>query len=74
MCNKKMFVFSTDIFTKAGSTGKCWTLQNVKENNNLRDLYYRDIMLGEQSEELYELTNNSEIALAFHEAGELSGS
>ena len=47
---------------------------NVKENNNLRDLYYRDIMLGEQGEEMYEPTNNSEIAYVFHAAGELSGS
>jgi len=49
-------------------------LINVKENNNLRVFYYRDIMLGEQSEELYEQTNNSEIALSFREAGEYCGS
>ena len=49
-------------------------LANVKENNNLRDFYYRDIMLGEQNEQLYESTNNSEIAIAFREAGEKSGS
>ena len=29
-------------------------MPNVKENNNLRDFYFRDIMLGEQDEELYE--------------------
>jgi len=37
----------------------------VKTTNNLRDFYYRDIILGEQSEPVYESTNNSEIALAF---------
>ena len=43
---------------------------NVKGNNNLRDFYYRDITLGEQSEPVYEATNNYEIMLAFKEAGE----
>ena len=48
-------------------------MTKVKDNNNLRDFYYRDIMLGEQKEVLYEATNNSEIAYAFREAGEYSG-
>ena len=48
-------------------------MANVKDNNNLRDFYYRDIMLGEQDEELYEPTHNAEISLAFREAGEYSG-
>ena len=43
-------------------------MTNVKETNNLRDFYYRDIMLGEQDEELYDSTNNAEIALSFREA------
>lgn len=30
---------------------------------------YRDIVLGEQIEPVYEPTNNSEIAMAFREAG-----
>ena len=49
-------------------------LTNIKENNNLRDFYFRDIVLGEQSEEVYDTTNNSEIALAFREVGEAIGS
>ena len=61
-------------FTTTNPENRYIRMINVKENNNLRDLYYRDIMLGEQNEELYEPTNNSEIALAFHEAGALSGS
>ena len=44
---------------------------NVKDNNNLRDFYFRDIVLGEQDEEIYEPTNNAEIAMAFREAGEI---
>jgi len=42
-----------------------------KGNNNLRDFYYRDITLGEQSESIYDATNNYEIMLAFKEAGKM---
>ena len=49
-------------------------LTNVKGTNNLRDFYYRDIVLGEQSEQVYNPTNDFEIALAFREAGEAFGS
>ena len=48
-------------------------MHNVKGTNNLRDFYYRDIIIGDQKEELYEHTNNSEIALAFREAGSKNG-
>jgi AAA15 family ATPase/GTPase len=61
-------------FTTTNPTNRFIRLTNVKANNNLRDFYYRDIVLGEQDEEVYDLTNNSEIAFAFREAGELSGS
>lgn len=61
-------------FTTTDSTNRYVRLSNVKSNNNLRDLYYHDIMLGDDSEKLYEPTNNAEIALAFHEAGEFRGS
>lgn len=57
-------------FTTTNPDNRYIRLTNVKTNNNLRDFYYRDIILGEQDEPLYERTNNSEIALAFIEAGE----
>jgi len=60
-------------FTTTNPANRYIRLVNVKENNNLRDFYYRDIMLGEQNEPLYESTNNSEIAIAFREAGEMCG-
>ena len=60
-------------FTTTNPNNRYIRLTNVKDNNNLRDFYYRDIMLGEQSEVLYETTNNAEIALAFREAGEYNG-
>lgn len=61
-------------FTTTNPKNRYIRLTNIKTNNNLRDFYYRDIVLGEQSEAVYEPTNNYEIALAFREAGELSGS
>lgn len=61
-------------FTTTNPANRYIRLSNVKNNNNLRDFYYRDIVLGEQSEVVYEPTNNYEIALAFREAGELRGS
>ena len=61
-------------FTTTNPSNRYVRMTNVKESNNLRDFYYRDIMLGEQDEELYETTNNAEIAFAFREAGENCGS
>lgn len=61
-------------FTTTNPNNRYIHLTNVKENNNLRDFYYRDIVLGEQNEPLYNSTNNFEIALAFKEAGDSFGS
>lgn len=60
-------------FTTTNPNNRYIRLSNVKSNNNLRDFYYRDIILGEQKEPVYEPTNNYEIALAFREAGESHG-
>lgn len=60
-------------FTTTNPCKRYIRMSNIKENNNLRDFYFRDIILGEQSEEVYAPTNNAEIALAFREAGEISG-
>ena len=61
-------------FTTTNPDNRYIRMTNVKVNNNLRDFYYRDIVLGEQSEPVYNSTNNYEIALAFREAGEAFGS
>nr|WP_296959007.1 AAA family ATPase [uncultured Mediterraneibacter sp.] len=61
-------------FTTTNPEKRYIRLTNVKGTNNLRDFYYRDIVLGEQSEQVYNPTNNFEIALAFREAGEAFGS
>ncbi|MDO4292753.1 MAG: AAA family ATPase [Eubacteriales bacterium] len=57
-------------FTTTNPKNRYIRMSNVKTTNNLRDLYYRDIILGEQKEPVYEPTNNSEIAMAFREAGD----
>lgn len=61
-------------FTTTNPQKRYIRMTNVKGNNNLRDFYYRDIVLGEQSEQVYDSTNNFEIALAFRESGEAFGS
>lgn len=60
-------------FTTTNPQNRYMRMVNVKGNHNLRDFYYRDIVLGEQSEQVYEATNNFEIALAFREAGDFFG-
>lgn len=60
-------------FTTTNPDNRYIRFTNVKNNNNLRDFYYRDIMLGEQSEIVYEPTHNEEISFAFRKAGELGG-
>ena len=57
-------------FTTTNPQNRYIRFNHVKDNHNLRDFYFRDIVLGEQSEEVYEPTNNYEIALAFREAGD----
>lgn len=58
-------------FTTTNPDNRYIRFRNVKSNNNLRDFYYRDIMLGGQAEEVYSRTNNSDISYAFMFAGEL---
>ena len=60
-------------FTTTNPDNRYIRLKDIKTNHNLRDFYYRDIVLGEQDEPVYEPTNSYEIALAFREAGEDRG-
>lgn len=64
--DKRFIVFST-----TNPAHRYIRFTNVKTNNNLRDFYYRNILLDEQAEEVYAPTNNAEIAMAFREAGEV---
>ncbi len=60
-------------FTTTNPNNRYIRMTRGKERN-LRDFYYRDIVLGERAEEVYSTTDNFEIALAFREAGEAFGS
>ncbi|MDW2797312.1 AAA family ATPase [Clostridium boliviensis] len=64
MIHKRSIIFST-----ANPANRYIRLQNVKSNNNLRDLYLRSITLGGQPEEIYEETDSVEIGRAFRRAG-----
>ena len=58
-------------FTTTNPFKRYIRLNKAKETGNMRDFYFRDIVLGEQEDEIYKPTNNAEIALAFREAGEI---
>ena len=60
-------------FTTVNPSNRYTRINGMKENQNLRDFYFRDIVLGGQDEPLYKPTNNAEIALAFREAWEAWG-
>jgi len=64
MIHKRSILFST-----ANPSNRYIRLQNVKSNNNLRDMYLRSITLGGQPEEIYEETDSVEIGRAFRRAG-----
>lgn len=61
-------------FTTTNPDNRYIRMTNIRDTNNLRDFYYRDIILREQDEEVYDTTDNAEITLAFREAGEHLGS
>ena len=63
--------YKSIIFTTVNPTNRFIRLTGVKPNNNIRDYYYTNIMLGGQSEQLYEETKNYEIKRAFRKAGKL---
>jgi AAA15 family ATPase/GTPase len=63
MLNKNSIVFST-----TNPSNRYIHLQNIKSNNNLRDMYLRSIVLGGQKEDVYQETDSIEIGRAFRRA------
>jgi len=59
------------VFTTTNPKNRYLRFANVKSNNNLRNLYYRNINLGGQKENIYEETNSFEISRAFRVAGRM---
>lgn len=56
-------------FTTTNEENRYIKMINVNKNNNLRDFYFHELLLGGQKEELYVQTNNGAITLAFKETG-----
>lgn len=64
MIDKESVMFST-----TNPNNRYIHMKNVRESNNLRNMYIRSITLGGQSEEIYEETDSLKIARAFRKAG-----
>ena len=62
--NKKNVMFST-----TNVNNRYIRFKNIKGTNNLRDVYYQDILLGGQDECVYEPTSQNAIRRAFRSAG-----
>ena len=56
------------VFTTTNPDNRYIKFTSVKNTNNLRDFYLRGILLGGQSEEIYNGTNKSHISRAFRKA------
>lgn len=52
-------------FTTTNPNNRYLQFKNLKDSNNLRDSYFRNILLGGQAEELYKPTRTSNIRRAF---------
>lgn len=58
------------VFTTTNPDNRYIKLKKIQANNNIRDVYYRDLILGGQDEVIYERTNSPKTARAFRKAGE----
>lgn len=65
MIDKESIMFST-----TNPNNRYIHMKNVRESNNLRNMYIRSITLGGLSEEIYEETDSLKIARAFRKAGQ----
>lgn len=58
-------------FTTTNPANRYIRMTNIGSNNNLRDVYYRNLILEGQNEKLYDYTSSPEISFAFMEAGQV---
>lgn len=61
--NKKFLAFTT-----TNPYNRYFRLKNIAPTNNLRDIYFREIILGEQEEQIYNKTKRFKIAAAMRKA------
>ena len=57
-------------FTTTNPQNRYFRMTHIGNTNNLRDIYYREILLGEQDEEVYSMTKRHRIVQAMRKAGE----
>ena len=57
------------IFTTTNPKNRYIKLKNIRPNNNMRDVYYRDIVLNGQDEIIYEKTDSAMIKRALRKSG-----
>lgn len=57
------------VFTTTNPNNRYYRLKNIGNSNNLRDSYFREIILGEQDEEIYSKTKKYRIVAALRKAG-----
>lgn len=60
------------IFTTTNPKNKYIRYSNIKNNNNLRSVYMRSLIIGGQSEIVYQETNSYDIVRAFKQAGKIN--
>ena len=63
--NKKYLVFTT-----TNPYNRYYKLKNIAATNNLRDTYFRELVLGEQEEQIYNKTKRFKIAAAMRKMRE----
>ncbi len=59
----------SNVFTTVNPERRYIRMKNIKEDNNVRKVYYRDIIVQDQEEVLYDSANTASLALAFRKAG-----
>ena len=57
-------------FTTTNPENRYLRMKYINQTNNLRDVYYRQILVGEQDEDLYDYVNSFELMEALDWAGE----
>lgn len=69
LCPLEKLSAKSIVFTTSNPLNRYVRLTGIKSNNNLRDVYLREVELGGQDEQVYERTNRYEIDDAFYQAG-----
>ena len=56
-------------FTTTDPKNRYFRQKNIRDTNNLRDFYFRNIVLGNNEPKLYDATDNAAISLALRQSG-----